>query len=88
MTEVRVGQYSLTVYPSDIKPSDIPECYNVLYKSPFSSGITEDDIHRLIAETKATRVLKCLPNCVECPLALEAAMKAKEMEEEANADKV
>ena len=88
MAEVRVGQYSLTVYPSDVKPSDIPECYKVLYKSPFSSGITEDDIHQLIAEANAARILNCLPNCVECPLALEAAMKAKEMEEEANADKV
>ena len=88
MTEVRVGQYSLTVYPSDVKPSDIPECYKVLYKSPFSGVITEDDIHQLIAEAKVAHVLNCLPNCVECPLALEAAMKAKEKEEKANADKV
>ena len=66
----------------------VGQCYKVLYKSPFSGMITEDDIHQLIAEAKATRVLKCLPNCVECPLALEAAMKAKETEEKANADKV
>lgn len=88
MTEVRVGLYSLTVYSSDVKPSDIPECYKVLYKSPFSGVITEDDIHQLIAETNATRILKCLPNCVECPLAREAAMNMKEMEEKADAGKV
>lgn len=80
MTEVRIGLYSLTVYPPYVNPSDIPECCKVLYKSPFSMrGITEDDIHQLIVEAKAERVLKCLPNCVECPLA---------MEEKLNADKV
>ena len=81
MTEVRVGLYSLTVYSSDVKPSDIPECCKVFYKSSFSGVITEDDIYQLMAEANATRILKCLPNCVGCPLALEAAMKAKEMEE-------
>lgn len=72
---VRVGQYSLKVYPLDVEPSSIPECYRVLYKSPFSV-ITEDDIQKLIAETRAIHTLKCLPNCVQCPLALEDKLNA------------
>lgn len=74
-TTVRVGQYSLKVYPSDVEPGDIPECYRVLYKAPWSM-ITKEDINKLIAETRIEHALKCLPNCVDCQLALEDKINA------------
>lgn len=84
MKTVHIGWYSGTVYDQEVETKDIPECS---YAITFLNEIDPKEIERYRLRARLNKPVQCR-GCVVCALAMEAAMKAKEMEEKANADKV